>query len=245
MTTQTPELELSQPASAAPGAGDERDHLIRRAKRLSWLTLGLLGIEGSVAVIAGLLAGSIALVGFGIDSAIEAVASIIIIWRFTGSRTLSETSERRAQQLVAVSFFLLAPYVAIEAVRNLIAGDHPSTSYLGIGLTLGSLTFMPTLGIAKKRIGAKLGSAATAGEGTQNLLCAYLAVGVLVGLLANTLFGIWWLDPAIALGIGAVAVKEGREAWEGEECSCTTSIVPLGGAGAGDAAESCADGCCH
>ena len=243
MTTQTPELELRQPA--APASASERDRLIRRAKQLSWLTLGLLGIEGSVAVIAGVLAGSIALVGFGIDSAIEAVASIIIIWRFTGARTLSETSERRAQQLVAVSFFLLAPYVAIEAVRNLIAGDHPSTSYLGIGLTLGSLTFMPTLGIAKKRIGAKLGSAATAGEGIQNLLCAYLAVGVLVGLLANTLFGIWWLDPAIALGIAAVAVKEGREAWEGEECGCTTSIVPLGGTGAGDAADGCADGCCH
>lgn len=241
MTTQTPELERSP---AAAGAGDERERLIRRAKQLSWLTLGLLGIEGSVAVIAGILAGSIALVGFGIDSAIEAVASIIIIWRFTGSRTLSETSERRAQQLVAVSFFLLAPYVAIEAVRSLIAGDHPSTSYLGIGLTLGSLTFMPALGLAKKRIGARLGSAATAGEGTQNLLCAYLAVGVLVGLLANTLFGLWWLDPVIALGIAAVAVKEGREAWEGEECGCTTSIVPLGGPAGAATSASCDDDCC-
>ena len=237
MTTEIPVVELRESTTTAPVS--ERDRLVHRAKQLSWLTLGLLGVEGSVAVIAGLTAGSIALVGFGIDSAIEAVASIIIIWRFTGSRALSETSERRAQQMVAVSFFLLAPYVAIEAVRNLIAGDHPSTSYLGIGLTLGSLTFMPVLGIAKKRLGAKLGSAATAGEGTQNLLCAYLAVGVLAGLLANTLFGLWWLDPAIALAIAAVAVKEGREAWEGEECGCTTSIVP-----AGATKVSCGNGCC-
>lgn len=240
MTTQTPELELRVPV--ATNDNNERQRLIRRAKQLSWLTLALLGIEGSVAVMAGLLAGSIALVGFGIDSAIEAVASIIIIWRFTGTRAMSETSERRAQKLVAISFFLLAPYIAVEAIRSLVAGDHPSTSYLGIVLTLGSLTFMPALGIAKKRIGAKLGSSATAGEGTQNLLCAYLAVGVLVGLLANTFFGLWWLDPAIALGIAAVAVKEGREAWEGEECGCTTSLVPVE-VGAG--ASGCVDDCCH
>lgn len=104
---------------------------------------------------------------------------------------------------------------------------------------------MPALGLAKKRIGARLGSAATAGEGTQNLLCAYLAVGVLVGLLANTLFGLWWLDPAIALGIAAVAVKEGREAWEGEECGCTTSIVPLGGPVGAATSATCDDDCCH
>lgn len=128
---------------------------------------------------------------------------------------MSETSERRAQKLVAVSFFLLASYVAVEAVRNLNSGDHAQTSWLGIGLTLGSLSFMPALGIAKKSIGAKLSSAATAGEGTQNLLCAYLAIGVLAGLLANTLYGLWWLDPAIGLVIAAVAVKEGREAWAG------------------------------
>lgn len=210
------EAALERPALLAR----ERAQLARRARQLSWLTLGLLGVEGSVAVIAGVLAGSVALVGFGIDSAVEAVASVIIVWRFSGSRTLSEAAEARAQKLVAVSFFLLAPYVAFEAVRTLLAGDRPATSWLGIGLTIGSLAFMPPLGVAKKRLGARLGSAATAGEGTQNLLCAYLAVGVLAGLLANTLFGWWWLDPVVALAIALVALQEGRESWRGEECGC-------------------------
>jgi len=174
--------------------------------------------EGVIAVVAGVLANSIALIGFGIDSAIEGVASVIIIWRFWGSRALSESAERRAQKLVAVSFFLLAPYVAIEAIRALMTGSEPGTSWLGIGLTIASAISMPFFGVAKKRVGAKLGSAATAGEGTQNLICAYLAVGVLVGLLANTALGWWWLDPIVALGIAALAIHEGREAWEGEEC---------------------------
>lgn len=224
MSIDAPTID-ERPASVTPAARhDDRPRLVRRAKTLSWLTLALLGVEGSVAIIAGLLAGSIALVGFGIDSAIEALASIIIIWRFTGSRTLSEHSERRAQKLVAASFFLLAPYVAIEAIGNLISGDHASTSYAGMALAAGSLTFMPWLGIVKRRLGERLESAATAGEGTQNLLCAYLAVGVLVGLAANTLLGAWWLDPVVGLVIAAVAVKEGREAWEGEECACNTPI---------------------
>jgi divalent metal cation (Fe/Co/Zn/Cd) transporter len=190
--------------------------LARRARLLSWLTLAILGAEGAIAVTAGVLAGSIALIGFGIDSAIEAVASIIIVWRFSGRRTLSETSEQRAQKLVAVSFFLLAPYIAVEAIRSLVTGEQADTSWLGIAITLASLVSMPPLGIAKKRLGARLASAATVGEGTQNILCAYLAAAVLVGLLANTIFGLWWLDPVVALVIAGVAVQEGREAWEGE-----------------------------
>jgi divalent metal cation (Fe/Co/Zn/Cd) transporter len=190
--------------------------LARRARLLSWLTLAILGAEGAIAVTAGVLAGSIALIGFGIDSAIEAVASIIIVWRFSGRRTLSETSEQRAQKLVAVSFFLLAPYIAVEAIRSLVTGEQADTSWLGIAITLASLVSMPPLGIAKKRLGARHASAATVGEGTQNILCAYLAAAVLVGLLANTIFGLWWLDPVVALVIAGVAVQEGREAWEGE-----------------------------
>ena len=174
--------------------------------------------EGAIAVVAGVLANSTALVGFGIDSAIEGLASVIVIWRFWGSRALSESAERRAQKLVAVSFFLLAPFIAFEAVRALITTSEPETSWLGIGLTLASAVAMPFFGVAKKRVGAKLNSAATAGEGTQNLICAYLAVGVLVGLLANTAFGWWWLDPLVALVIAGLAVHEGREAWAGEEC---------------------------
>ncbi|MGI8605915.1 MAG: cation transporter [Gaiellaceae bacterium] len=177
-----------------------------------------MGAEGAIAITAGILAGSIALIGFGIDSAIEGVASLVIVWRFTGSRLLSPLSEGRAQKLVAIQFFLLAPYVAIEGVHKLVTGEQPSTSWLGVALTASSLVGMPLLGIAKHRLADQLGSVATRGEGTQNLLCAYLAGAVLVGLLGNALFGLWWLDPVAALVIAAVAVKEGRESWRGEGC---------------------------
>jgi divalent metal cation (Fe/Co/Zn/Cd) transporter len=196
--------------------------LARRAKLLAALTLAWLTIEGAVGVIAGLIAGSIALVAFGLDSAIEGLASVIVLWRFTGSRTASPTSERTAQKWVAVSFFLLAPYVAVEAIETLIEGAAADTSWLGIALTAGTLVLCPWLGQAKQRIGAKLGSRATCGEGTQNVLCAILSAAVLVGLAANTLFGLWWLDPAIALAIAAVCVREGQKAWRGQECGCAT-----------------------
>ncbi|MFL6054190.1 MAG: cation transporter [Actinoallomurus sp.] len=189
----------------------------RLARLVSWLSLAYMSAEGAVAVIAAFVSGSVALLGFGLDSIIEGLASIIIVWRFTGRRTLSEVAERRAQKAVAVTFFLLAPYIAIDAAHSLLAREHPATSWLGIGISIASLIVMPLLGGAKKRIGARLGSAATSGEGVQNILCAYLAAAVLAGLLANTLFSMWWLDPVIALGIAALAVHEGREAWEGEE----------------------------
>jgi hypothetical protein len=132
---------------------------------------------------------------FGPDSAIEVLASVIIVWRFTGTRTLSATAEARAQKAVAVTFFLLAPYIAYDAVTTLIARDYPETSWLGIGLSAASLIVMPVLGIAKRRLGARLDSRATVGEGTQSLLCAYLAAAVLADLLANTILGWWWLEP--------------------------------------------------
>jgi hypothetical protein len=159
-----------------------------------------------------------ALLSFGLDSAIEGFASLVIVWRFTGSRLLSHTAEERAQKLVAIQFFLLAPYVAVEAVHKLVTGEQPSTSWLGIALVTSSLIGMPYLGLAKRRLADRLGSVATRGEGTQNLLCAYLAAAVLVGLLGNTLFSLWWLDPAAALVVAAVAVKEGRASWRGEGC---------------------------
>ena len=192
--------------------------LARRARLLSWLSLAVIGAEGTVAIVAGVLAGSIALVGFGIDSVIEGLASIVIVWRFSGTRLHSDSSERRAQRLVALQFFLLAPYVTVESVRALLAGHHPDPTWLGIGLASASLVAMPALGIAKQRIAARLGSAATHGEGRQNMLCAYLAAALFVGLLGNALFGAWWLDPAVGLLIGAVAVVEGRNAWRGTVC---------------------------
>ncbi len=192
--------------------------LARRARSLSWLSLVLITAEGSVAIYAGIAASSIALIGFGLDSVVEGLASVVIIWRFASHRIFSDAAERRAQQLVAVQFFLIAPYVAVESVRSLLSGEHPDTSWLGIGLAASSLVIMPILGIAKQRIADQLGSAALKGEGRQNMLCTYLAGALLVGLLANTLVGAWWLDPAVGLLIAALAVKEGREAWRGEGC---------------------------
>ncbi len=196
-------------------------------------------VEGAVAIVAGIVASSIALIGFGLDSGVEGVASVIIIWRFTGSRMFSHAAEERAQKLVAVQFFLLAPYVAYEAVRALAGAEHPAVSWVGIGLAVCSVIFMPMLGIAKERLADQLGSAATKGEGRQNMLCAYLAGALLVGLLGNALLGAWWLDPLVGLLIAALAVKEGVEAWRGQGC-CVSS--PLDGAGfAGDP---CEDDCC-
>lgn len=212
--------------------------LARRVKLLSWLSLAWMTVEGAVAILAGLAASSVALVGFGLDSAIEGFASLVIIWRFTGARTFSVAAETRAQRLVAIQFFLLAPYVAVEAVRHLLTGERAAVSWVGIGLAVGSVVLMPLLAIAKQRLADRLGSPATRGEGRQNMLCAYLAGALLVGLLGNALVGAWWLDPGVGLLIAALAVKEGREAWRGEGC-CVGD--PLAASGAG---EGCSDACC-
>ncbi len=196
----------------------EIERLARRARILSWLSLAWMGVEGVVAIIAGIVAGSVALIGFGLDSVIEGFASTIIIWRFTGARIHSEAAEQRAQKLVAIQFFVLAPYVGIESIRALINGERPEESLVGILLAAGSVVIMPILGIAKQRLAIQLGSAATKGEGRQNMLCAYLAGALLIGLLGNALFGAWWLDPIVGLLIAAVAVQEGVEAWRGDEC---------------------------
>jgi divalent metal cation (Fe/Co/Zn/Cd) transporter len=212
------------------------ERLARRAKLLSWLSLAWMTVEGGVAIAAGLVASSVALVGFGLDSAIEGFASLVIVWRFTGSRMFSQAAETRAQKLVAIQFFLLAPYVAIESARALIGGERPDETWVGIALATSSVVLMPLLGIAKQRIADQIGSAATKGEGRQNMLCAYLAAALLVGLLGNAALGAWWLDPAVGFLIATVAVKEGVEAWRGEGC-CVSS--PLDGAGF-----DCADDCC-
>jgi divalent metal cation (Fe/Co/Zn/Cd) transporter len=184
-----------------------------------------MGAEGAIAIIAGILAGSIALIGFGLDSAIEGFASLVIVWRFTGHRLLSHAAEERAQKLVAIQFFILAPYVAFEAVQHLVVGARPETSVVGMVLTATSLVGMPFLGIAKQRLAGTLGSSATHGEGAQNLLCAYLAGAVFLGLAGNALFSWWWLDPIAALLIASVAVREGLETWRGEGCSATPALV--------------------
>jgi divalent metal cation (Fe/Co/Zn/Cd) transporter len=226
--------------SAATITRERYERLARRVKLLSWLSLAWMTVEGAVAIAAGIVAGSIALIGFGLDSGVEGIASLVIVWRFTGHRVFSHVAEERAQKLVAVQFFLLAPYVAFESVKSLVGGEHPDVSWVGIGLAIGSVIFMPMLGIAKQRLADQLGSAATAGEGRQNMLCAYLAGALLVGLLGNAIVGAWWLDPAVGLLIAGVAVKEGAEAWQGEGC-CVGS--PLDGVGFAD--EACRDECCE
>jgi divalent metal cation (Fe/Co/Zn/Cd) transporter len=213
--------------------------LARRVRLLSWLSLGAMSVEGVVAIAAGILAGSIALVGFGLDSAVEGFASVIIIWRFTGSRVMSQSAEHRAQKLVAIQFFVLAPYVGVESVRALLGAEHPDVSLLGMALAVWSLVTMPLLGIAKQRIAEQIGSAATKGEGRQNVLCAYLAGALLVGLAGNALAGAWWLDPVVGLLIAGVAIKEGLEAWRGDGC-CVGS--PLDGFRVDDG---CDDDCCR
>src|SRR5436309_15126279 len=214
----------------------------RLARWLAWASLFWMTVEGAVGLAAGLTAGSIALVGWALSSAVEGLASVIVIWRFTGARTLSETAEGRAQKAVAISFWTLAPYVATRSVRDLITQHRADSTLLGIGLTISSILLMPALGIAKQRLGVRLGSGATAGEGMQNLLCAYLAAAVLAGLVTNSLWGWWWLDPIAGLSIAAVAINDGRAAWLGENCTC--AAVPGLSEEACGCVPNCTDGCC-
>jgi divalent metal cation (Fe/Co/Zn/Cd) transporter len=225
---------------AAPGATPRIDRetyrrLARRAKLISWVSLAYMTLEGTVAIVAGIVAGSVALVGFGLDSGIEGFASVIIIWRFTGARMFSAAAEERAQKLVAIQFFILAPYVGYESIQALLNSERPHVSWLGIAL---SAIVMPYLGIAK-RIADQISSAATKGEGRQNMLCAYLAGALLVGLLANAAAGAWWLDPLLGLLIAGVAVNEGLESWRGEGCACNSN--PLAGFSAAQNEDSCCD----
>ena len=175
--------------------------------------------EGAIGLIAGLAAGSVALTGWALGSAIEALASVIVVWRFTGSRTLSQTAERRAQKAVAVSFWLLAPYITVAATVA-VAGHHPATATAaGIALTTSRVVTMPVLGTLKRRLGGRLDSGATAGEGTQNLMCAAQATAVLAGLAVTAGWpGDWPADPVIALGIAAWSIREGTRSWRGAGC---------------------------
>jgi divalent metal cation (Fe/Co/Zn/Cd) transporter len=195
-----------------------RAKLQRQARLLAWGGIAWHFVEFAIALFAGIAAGSIALIGFGADSLIESLAGLVVVWLFTGKRLTSATAERRAQQLIAASFFVLAAYVTAEAIRTLVAGEEPGTSWLGIGLAAFTAPTMPLLALTKRRIGRRLGSSATVKEGAQNMVCAYLSIALLVGLLLNAVVGWWWADPAAALVIAAVALREGRQSWRGEGC---------------------------
>jgi divalent metal cation (Fe/Co/Zn/Cd) transporter len=200
-----------------PGASARRAQLVRRAKILAWGGNAWHVVEFAIALGAGIAASSVALVAFGIDSLIEVAAGGVVVWLFTGRRVGSASAERRAQRLIAASFFALAAYIAVDSVHAL-GGDRPQPSWVGIGLALVTAPTMPLLARAKRRVGRELGSRATESEAGQNLLCAYLSVALLAGLGANALVGWWWADPLAGIVIAVVAAREGLASWRGDGC---------------------------
>lgn len=196
----------------------QRARLGRRAQLLAGASVTYNLVEAVVAITAGVVAGSVALVGFGLDSVVEVSSGLIILWQFR--HRLPESRERQALRLMAVSFMALAAYVGFESVRTLLSGHDPDTSRVGIGLAIASLCVMPFLSWAQRRTGRALGSHAVVADSTQTLLCTYLSAVLLVGLVLNATLGWSWADPVAGLVIAAVALKEGRDAWRGESC-CT------------------------
>ncbi len=193
----------------------------RWARGLAFVSLVFVVVQGAVGVWQGVMADSIALTGWALGSAPEALGSLIVMWRFSGWRTLSDTAERRAQRGVAVSFWLTAPYIAAESINHLFSEHETHTAPIGIVLTAVALVQMPILGRAQHKLGTRLGSAATVGKGFQNYLCAGEAAAVLVGLAVTVEWpGGWWLDPTIGLFIAAIAIWQGVRSWRGEDCGC-------------------------
>lgn len=199
-----------------------RSALLARGLRLEYVTVGWNIVEGLIAVSAGLAAGSIALIGFGVDSFVESISGSVLIWRLGAEARGADEErvehvERRAARLVAASFLVLAAYVAFEAFRTLAAQDRPDASPVGIALTAVSLVVMLWLARAKRDTGVALGSRALIADSHQTFACWYLSATTLAGLGLNAVFGLWWADPVAALGITVFLVREAREAWEGEE----------------------------
>jgi divalent metal cation (Fe/Co/Zn/Cd) transporter len=233
-TTELPVVALSPPPRPQHDASWHRD--AKRARQLSWASLAWMCVEGIVGLTAGVEANSLSLIVWASSSFVEGLASVIVIWRFTGKRLHSPTSERAAQRWVAGSFLLLVPYFLYESVVRLINGSDPHSSVLGIAVTASAIVLMPLLGWAKLRLAHRLGSNATAGEGVQNLLCAAQAAAAMVALIAAGA-GLAILDPIAALVISAIAVRECVELWRGDGDDC---CAPVGfGDGEADACECC------
>ncbi len=201
------------PVAIAP---DRRALLSRRVRLLVAATIAYNVVEAVVAITAGTIASSTALIGFGLDSVIEVASATAVAWQFAGRDP--EARERTALRVIAVSFYVLAAYVTVESVRALLGAEAADHSTVGIVLAAVSLVIMPVLSHAQRRAGRELGSASAVADSKQTLLCTYLSGVLLVGLLLNSLFGWSWADPLVALVIAAVAVKEGREAWRGDHC---------------------------
>lgn len=207
-----------------------RRQLGRRAQLLAGASVTYNLVEAAVAVAAGAVASSVALVGFGLDSLVEVGSGLVILWQFR--HRLPETRERRALRLIALSFFALAAYVTAESARSLLGAGEAARSGLGIGLAVASLLVMPSLSLAQRRTGRELGSGSVVADSRQTLLCTYLSAVLLVGLVLNAVLGWTWADPLAGLVIAAVAVREGVQAWRGEGCGC------------GPAGATTADRCC-
>ena len=195
---------------------DQRRRLGRRAQLLAGVSVTYNLVEAVVAVAAGAVAGSIALIGFGLDSLVEMSSGLVILWQFR--HAVPESRERLALRLIGVSFFALAGYVTVESVRNLVGGGEPAPSPVGIALATLSLLVMPVLSWAQRRTGRALNSGSVVADSKQTLLCTYLSAVLLVGLLLNALVGWSWADPLAGLVIAAVAVREGIEAWRSDAC---------------------------
>lgn len=228
-----------------------RARLGRRAQLLAAASVSYNVVEAIIAVAAGLVAGSVALVGFGLDSLVEVSSGLIILWQFR--HHLPEAREQQALRLMAVSFFALAAYVTFESVRGLVTGASAETSAVGTGLTVASLLVMPFLSWAQRRTGRALGSETVVADSTQTLLCTYLSAVVLGGLVLNATLGWSWADPVAGLFIAAVAIREGWGAWHGEGCGCAPGATlagrrndATGGRAAADEAGACrGGGCCQ
>jgi divalent metal cation (Fe/Co/Zn/Cd) transporter len=200
-----------------------RPAAVRRAVVLNRVTVGYNAVEAVIALAAGVVAGSISLVGFGLDSVVEVSASLILMWRLAAERRdgCTQDTDARATKAIALSFAALAGYVGIEASRQLLSGDAPDGSLIGIILAAVSLAVMPLLARAKRRVAPALGSRAQAAEANQTALCAFMSAVVLVGLAANATLGWWWADPVAGLGIAALAATEAVRTWRAESLEDT------------------------
>jgi divalent metal cation (Fe/Co/Zn/Cd) transporter len=201
----------------------DRQQIAQRGKRLEYFTIAWNTLEGLVAVLAGAVAGSISLVGFGIDSFIEVTSGVTLLWRMSVDADVHrrERNERLALRIVGVCFVALAAYIGYEAIADLIGTKEPAASLAGIILAIVSLIVMPLLSRAKRRVGAALGSAAMHADAKQTEFCTYLSAILLAGLVVNRIFGLWWADPVAALIMVPIIAKEGYDGLQGKPCeSC-------------------------
>jgi divalent metal cation (Fe/Co/Zn/Cd) transporter len=212
-----PQSGVDPNAGTAQQAATSRQDAVQRGRRLEYLTVGWNSLEAAGAILSGLLAGSIALVGFGIDSVIECSSGAVLLWRLT-SGDAAERRERLALRLVGVSFLALALYVGYEAATSLIRKEGPGKSLLGIAVAVASLIAMPLLARAKRRVALELNSGAMQADSRQTDICAYLSAILLAGLLLHAMFGWWWADAVAALGMVPLIAREGVEALRGKTC---------------------------